>query len=57
MLDWDKYDNEMAYSYDDFLEPYLEEECDCDSIIDEQKLEKFDYQVEMAKQLIEKTYE
>lgn len=58
MYDMNNYDNDMAYSYDEYIEPKEEKECDCltDREIEERLFENYEYESKMAEQIIDNLY-
>ena len=64
MYDWNNYDNDMAYSYDDYVEPQEENEDAYEDYLlqkqQDEKAEKFealDYQSMMAQQMLDSIHE
>jgi len=58
MYNWDNYDNDIAYGYDDYVEP--KEEIDEDYLIDkeieERLFENYEYESKMAEQMLDSLY-
>ena len=53
MYNWENYDNDIAYSYDDYVEQQIEQEEDIDNVLEEEKIESLEYQSKMAEQMME----